>query len=338
MEIFKKILFLLSLIFIFSGCFNNKNQNELVIYTSVDQVFSSKIIKDFKKESGIDVKVLYDTEATKAVSLEKRLIAEQKNPKADIFWNSEFMRTARLDNIGLFTFAKITNKLDYPKSYFYSDKGTWHGIGLRSRVFIVNTNLMNKDDYPSSLEDLLNPKYKGKIAMSLPYSGSTSTHFAALYKKLGEAKFKNFIKQLKNNDIALLGGNSVVKDAVGRGDYLFGLVDSDDALVGIEAGLPVEMLFYNQNSEGTFSVYGTVAKIKGAPNSKNADIFINYLLTDTIENKLIDMKAVQYSILENKHLEFTSWSDTPSNVLDALEPSMKIMRDVLVKRTAKMSR
>ena len=85
-----------------TSCSKQKDKNQLIIYTAVDQIFSQKIIKEFSKESGLDVKVLYDTEASKAVGLEKRLLAEKKHPKADIFWNSEFMRMARLDKVGLF--------------------------------------------------------------------------------------------------------------------------------------------------------------------------------------------------------------------------------------------
>jgi len=48
-----KTLFLLILIvFIFISC--DKAKDEVVIYTSVDQVFSSQILKEFEKKSGIE--------------------------------------------------------------------------------------------------------------------------------------------------------------------------------------------------------------------------------------------------------------------------------------------
>ncbi|MEA2091963.1 MAG: iron ABC transporter substrate-binding protein, partial [Campylobacterota bacterium] len=93
----KILLTLLLTAFIFISCGSNRAKEELVVYTSVDQVFSSKILKEFEKETGIDVKAVYDTEASKAVGLEKRLLQEREHPKADIFWNSENLRTARLD-------------------------------------------------------------------------------------------------------------------------------------------------------------------------------------------------------------------------------------------------
>lgn len=321
-----KLLFLI--IILLSSCSNKKNKNQLIIYTSVDQVFSSKIIKEFKQSSGIDVKVLYDTEASKAVGLEKRLLAEKKHPRADIFWNSEFMRMARLDRAGLFTSYKKEN-LHYKKDYYFSKEHTWHGVGLRNRVFVVNTNLMKKEEYPTKLEDLSDPKYRGKIAICLPYIGTASTHFAALLEKMGEAKFREFIQKLKDNEVALLAGNSVVKDAVGAGKYMWGLVDSDDALVGIEEGLPLEMLYYNQEQEGVFSIFGTVALLKNSPNPENGKKFIDYLLTKEVERRMIALKAVQYPLLDSGTMPYKTWSQKPALLVDSLQKSVTIMKEIL---------
>ena len=64
---------------------------EVVVYTAIDQVFSEKIINDFEKETGIKVKVVYDTEANKTTGLVNRIIAEKHNPICDVFWNNEFV-------------------------------------------------------------------------------------------------------------------------------------------------------------------------------------------------------------------------------------------------------
>ena len=82
-----KKLIILSLIILFISCSKKESNNQLIIYTSIDQIFSSKIIKEFKQKSGIDVKVLYDTEASRALGLEKRLLAE-KNTQEQIFFGT----------------------------------------------------------------------------------------------------------------------------------------------------------------------------------------------------------------------------------------------------------
>lgn len=324
-----KFLLIFGILFLV-GCFETGKQDkgEVVVYTAVDQVFSSKILKKFEKETGIIVKALYDTEASKAVGLEKRLLAEKNNPRADVFWNSEFMRTARLESAGILASYSRDTSI-YTSDKFYSPQGLWYGMGGRSRVFIVNTNLLKPDDYPKKLTDLTNPTYKGKIAISTPYSGTSSTHFAALYNKWGEQRFEEFLVRLKNNKIAILSGNSVVKNAIGFGKYAIGLVDTDDALVGIDQGLPLEIINYNQDGDGMFSFFQTLALVKGSKNPKNAKILINYLLNRNIENQLIKMNAVQLNILDVKTHQpnkIKTWSASPEVINNSLSPSITILR------------
>lgn len=320
MNCFIKSFFVFSILLFLSACSINKNKkNEVIVYVSVDQVFSSKILKQFEKKTGIKVRAVYDTEATKAIGLEKRILAERKHPQADLFWNSEFLRTERLAQMG------VLKELDSLKHIFFKK------MGLRSRVFIVNTNLVKQEEYPNTLHDLINVKYKDRIALSTPYAGTASTHFAALYSKLGKNEFIHFIKGLKKNKVAFLSGNSVVKDAVGQGRYPLGLVDTDDALLGIKQGLPIKMIYYDQNKCGMFSIYQTVSIIKNSPHPRNAQKLLDYLVTPQIEQELIKMNAVQFPLLQvSKHTHIPKiWTLPAEDVLQGLKPSIKIMRNYL---------
>lgn len=326
-------LFIILLIsFLPISCTDNKTKNEVVIYTSVDQVFSSQILKEFETKTGIHVKAVYDTEASKAVGLEKRLFAEKAHPKADIFWNSENLRTARLDAHGIFLEQPQKVKLYHKdKIPFFSDKLSWFGMGIRSRVFIVNSELLDGVSYPSRLEDLIDPKHRGKVAISNPLFGTASAQFAALYDKWGEEHFISFLKALKANDVAILAGNSTVKNAVGRGEYSFGLVDTDDALVGIEQGLPIKMIYYDQDTEGMFAMYQTIGILKDGPNPKVAQKLFDYLLSTSIEERLITMHAVQFPVLSSNalHKKPLMWSPPPVKTAASLKPSSQLIRKYL---------
>jgi iron(III) transport system substrate-binding protein len=71
----------------------NKNTNTVVVYTSVDQLFSEPILHDFEAETGIKIKAVYDTEETKSTGVLNRLIAEKNNPQCDVFWSGDPVRT-----------------------------------------------------------------------------------------------------------------------------------------------------------------------------------------------------------------------------------------------------
>jgi len=312
------------------GCSRENSIKEIVIYTSVDQVYSSQIFKDFEKQTGVKVLAVYDTEASKAVGLEKRLLMEKSHPRADIFWNSEPIRTARLAEQDLFKqYTKFSTK-NYQSKMYYDTKHRWFGVGKRDRVIIVNTKQVKEESYPKLLQTLWSKQYQGKVAISSPYIGTAATHFAALYHQLGETNFKHLLENIKASHVIYLAGNSVVKDVVGEGKYPIGLVDSDDALAGIKAGLPLAMLHYDQNTTGAFSIIGTVAQLKDSPHPNAAERFMDYLLTVETEQKLIDLGAVQYSVFkQSKSKTPKQWTEDPNLLLNDLQHSYTLMKEIL---------
>ncbi len=179
------VLILLSL----SGCSKEQPtaQQEVVVYTSLDKVFSQPILEEFERKTGITVKSVYDSEATKTTGLVNRLIAEKANPRADVFWNSETGRTIVLKQKGVLAPYKSPSAVDIPATFKDRD-GYWSGFGARCRILIYNTDLINEDNLPKSIFELTEPKWKGKVSLAYPLFGTTATHAAALYANLGEAK------------------------------------------------------------------------------------------------------------------------------------------------------
>lgn len=328
--IFIKFLLTLAIVINITSCSKTRDTPSVIIYTSVDQVHSSQIFKDFEQQTGIKVLAVYDTEASKAVGLEKRLLMEKSHPRADIFWNSEPIRTARLAKQNIFKPYRKISLEKYQNNEYYDNNHRWFGIGKRERVIIVNTHQVQKKDYPESLQDLWEKRYAKKVAISSPYIGTAATHFAALYHELGEEGFHTLLLKIKQSQVTYLAGNSVVKDLVGSGKYPIGIVDSDDALAGIKTNLPIRMLHYNQNTTGAFSIIGTVAQLKNSPNPNEAERFMDYLLTSKTEQKLIDLGAVQYSVFKDANTtKPKQWSRNPNLLLDDLKRSYTLMKETL---------
>ena len=74
---------------------------EVVLYVSADDYVVRPIVEAFEAESGLRVRVLGDTEATKTTGLVQRMRTERDNPRADVFWSSEVYLTIRLADKGL---------------------------------------------------------------------------------------------------------------------------------------------------------------------------------------------------------------------------------------------
>ncbi len=268
----------------------SEEQKKVVIYVSHDQDYSEPILKEFEQLSGIKVEALYDTEATKTVGLVNRLLAEKNNPRADVYWNNEPMRSILLKKEEVLQPYCSPNANDIPS--IYKDKDCyWTGFAARARVILYNTEKVSKDEAPTSIYDLANPKWKGKTCISNPMLGTGSTLTSALFALFGEEKAKDFFLRLKENNVQVLESPSMVRDQVVVGELHFGSTDTDDAYDAIVAGKQVKMIFPDQNPKdiGTLIVPNSVMMIKDCPHLKEAGELIDFLLSPKVEERLAEL-------------------------------------------------
>jgi len=276
-----------------TGCKpGDKLSNTVVVYTSVDDVFARPVCEQFQTQTGIEVKLVPDTEETKSTGLLNRLIAEKARPQADVFWSGDPVRTAVLKDKGISAPFKPANPAD--TSGRFSDlAGHWSALSARARVFIVNTNLVSLDAAPRSINAFLDPKWKGKACLANPLFGTTSMHAAALFETMGEAKAKEFFDGMRANGVKMLSSNGEVKRRVASGEFAFGLTDTDDASVAMKEGKPVTMIYPDQDGAGTLIVPNAAVLIADGPNPENAKKLIEYLLTAAVEQALAESEAAQ---------------------------------------------
>ncbi|MDO9325455.1 MAG: extracellular solute-binding protein [Methanoregula sp.] len=267
----------------------------VVIYTSVDQVYSEPVFRDFENRTGITVLAVYDVEATKTTGLVNRLIAEKNRPQADVFWSGEFGQTLLLKNESILTAYSSPSAADLPRQF--RDTGDyWTGFGGRARVFIINTDKLSPDQYPHSVNDLSDPRYPGStIGIAYPMFGTTATHAAALYSYLGTEKARSYFSNISQRQVRVVDGNSVVRDLVADGQLAFGLTDTDDACGAVETGKHVVIIVPDQKpgEMGTLVIPNTVALIAGAPHPSEAKTFIDYVLDRKTEDAMVSSGWIQ---------------------------------------------
>ena len=263
---------------------------QVVVYTSVDQVFSEPILEQFERETGIEVLAVYDVEAAKTTGLVNRLIAEKDNPHADVFWNGEVAQTLILKQEGVLAPYTSPNAEGILAAHRDPDD-YWVGFAGRARVLLANTELVAPEAMPDSVLDLLDPAWSAEqIGIAYPLFGTTATHAAALYALWGPEEGRQYFEGLAARDVRVVDGNSVVRDMVVDGRLAFGLTDTDDACTAVERGDPVEIIIPDQGpgEMGTLVIPNTVALIAGGPNPKNGQALIDYLLSDTVAEMMIE--------------------------------------------------
>jgi iron(III) transport system substrate-binding protein len=286
---------------------------QVIVYTSVDDVFARPICERFERETGIRALVVPDTEETKSTGLLNRLIAEKARPRCDVFWSGDPIRAAVLKSKGVSAPYRSPQAADLPK--LYSDpESHWTGFSCRARVIIYHRDLVPTGQEPQSVMDLLDPRFQGKACMANPLFGTTSMHAAALFATLGEEEAKKFFDGFAANGGKILSSNGEVRRRVAAGEFAVGLTDTDDYNVARQEGKPVGVVYPDREGMATLIVPNCAVLIAGGPNPENGQRFIDFLLTPAVEQALAESEAAQMPV--------RSGVATPPHVvkLDELKP------------------
>jgi len=280
---------------VLTGCWS-KTDREVIVYAALDRQFSEPILDDFAAAEGINVRAKYDIESTKTVQLVSAIMGEQRRPRCDLFWNNEILHTLRLQRAGLLDAYIVPSADDFLATYRDAN-GLWYGIAARARVLLVNTDIVPADQCPSSLHDLIDPRWKGQVGIAKTRFGTMATHAAVLFSKWGDIEARKFFENVREQ-VQVMSGNKQVATAVGRGQLAFGLTDTDDAIIEIDIGRPVQIVFPDQQADqmGALFIPNTLCLIKGSPNPVNARRLMDHLLTPGVEINLARGRSAQFPL------------------------------------------
>jgi len=275
------------------GCQKDAGKQTVVVYASLDEHYARPILQEFESRWGIQIQGRFDTEADKTTGLYLRVLAERRRPRADVFWNSEILRTVLLAEKNALSVYRPVASQELP-SAFRDPEGRWTGFAARARIIIYNKNLVSPDRLPRSIADLADPGFKDRGAMAIPLFGTTATHAGALRAVLGKKAMEDLFRRYRANGVRAVNGNAEVRDLVAGGQLAIGLTDTDDAHEALRAKRPVGIIFPDQDVDfpglgrplGTFLIPNTVSLIAGGPNPESGRRLIEFLLSPVVERKL----------------------------------------------------
>jgi iron(III) transport system substrate-binding protein len=264
------------------------DQSEVVVYSSVDQVFAEPVLRQFEATSKIRVRAVFDTEETKSTGVLNRIIAEAAQPQADVFWSGDPMRPYQLIRRGLIE-PYTARSADALPAHAKGAEG-WTGISARARVLLVNTEKVPGDP-PTSIRQLADPRWKNQVAIANPLFGTTTMHIAALFELWGETETKRFLDSVKANGVRIAASNGEVKRLVSAGEVACGVTDTDDAQDALANGAPVRIVFPDQDGIGALVMPTSVVIIRGARHASAARELVEYLASPITEQYLAEHGA-----------------------------------------------
>lgn len=173
-------------------------------------------------------------------SLLNRILTEQRAAK----YNYD---TLNIRSSALYTLKKANAIMRYDTPYrrglragFYDKDGYFNGIWASLLVYLFNTKQINRSEAPKSIDDLLQPKWKGKLGMDQ----DADDWLAALLDYYGDEKGKQITRSLGAQNLNIRKGRTLVSQLVAAGEFPVQIDAHHHEAVSLrQAGAPVDYVF-----------------------------------------------------------------------------------------------
>ena len=252
-----------------------KAEGKVIWYTSTPIDQGQKIVDAFQKEYGIKVEMFRSGGSAILRRFQQEMDAGRV--AVDVLTHSEPAAANALGKKGFFVAFKPKN-FDKVPDAAKDPNGLFVGQRLNLMTHYLRSDKVPAADEPKTWDDLLNPKYKGKLVMTDPSYTSLQVSVVGMMSK---ARGWGFYEKLRGNDVMIVQGNQQVADNLKRGERLIavGALDSYAADLKKE-GHPIKTLY---PSDGLFVIPSPTSVVKGSPNPNAAKLFAEFMIGDTAQ-------------------------------------------------------
>lgn len=270
MKKIKNILVILLLI-IMTGCANS--ENSVIIYSTMDEERNQELITKLNEEfTDIDVRV----QAIATGNCAAKIKNEGSNIEADIILDLETAHMQNLEDnfadLSDFDSSIYLDNVNKSKKYF-----TW--VKYTMNLIIDKDYFKENDlDIPKTYEDLLEPEYKGLIAMPDPKtSGTGYAFFLNMVNLVGEKDAVKYFKELKKNVREFTTSGSGPTNLLKQGEIAIAMGMTSQGVSAINDGYNFKIVELE-----TGSPYNTtsIGIIKGRETEENVEEVFNWLIND----------------------------------------------------------
>jgi iron(III) transport system substrate-binding protein len=201
-----------------SGNGGHSAHSSIVLYNGQHPQLTNAMVADFTRATGISVRQRTDD----GVVLADQILSEGKSSPADAYLTENSPELVNLSQHGLL--ARLPKSiLDQVPAADRAANGTWVGVALRVSCLVYDPSLISRSQLPSSIVDLGQPKWKGKVAIA-PLDSDFPPVVGAVIAADGESAATKWLNDLKGNAAVYQDDESVVA-AVNRGDAAVGVIN-----------------------------------------------------------------------------------------------------------------
>jgi iron(III) transport system substrate-binding protein len=272
---------------------SGSSSGPITVYSGQHEQTMATLVSDFKRRTGVDVKLRSSDEA----SLANQVLREGSASPADVFVAENPPALTVLERKGLFgpvdasTLAKTPKRLNDPKSQ-------WVAVSARSAVLAYNTDALKASQLPAALQDLAKPAWRGKIGFA-----PTETDFQPLITALrtlhGAGAATAWLKALKANG-KVYDDNEALIAAVNRGEVAAGLIDhyywyrlrDEVGASKVQSALH----YFSAGDAGSLVDVSGAAALKSSSHPQQAQRFLAYLVSKPAQEIIATSESYEYPL------------------------------------------
>jgi len=156
---------------------------------------------------------------------------------------------------------------------FFDPDGYWTAVYIMPNVIAYNTRMVKRNEVPKTDEDLLQPKWKGKMGMD----HTKPEWFAWKLKRMGEEKGLAYMKKLGAQEFRLYAGLSVVTNLLAAGEFPLVLNTYLHNVEDIKRkGAPIDWIA----QDPIFTKFQPLGIGSKAPHPNAAKLFTDFMLSE----------------------------------------------------------
>ncbi|MGH7769778.1 MAG: extracellular solute-binding protein [Candidatus Binatia bacterium] len=285
-----------------------RKEGEVIAYGNLDSAAAKAIADGFMKKYPF---VKANPVRISGAGIITRVEAEARAGKvvSDVIDSGQLGMLALMDK-------KMMARYRSPQREFYREgfkdrEGYWTAYMTNVMVSAYNTRLVKKEEAPTRLEDLLKPRWKGKLTMD----SQSYVWFGTMMQFLGEEAGLRFMKKLNEQDLRHVRGRRLGSQLAAAGEFDMTVetnLNSVLTFAGAGAPLwfaPIQPLFYSPS---------LAFVSQGAPHPHAGALFIDYLLSEDGQRVIVSTnRMAAHSQVRGKEAQMVEGLDIRMpNILD----------------------
>ncbi len=309
--------------------------DKLTVYSGRAERLIKPVLDAFTAKTGIHIALL----SSGTTELVNRMKAEGDRSPADVFIANDAGSLEIAHTAGLLRSLNMREIERAIPSQFRAADNSWIGLSGRFWIIVYNTSLI-KPDQITSLLDLADPVWKGKVAIPNAGSEYLQAGVSVIRASLGDHVTKTFLEGLRDNaGTQVYQKSSQIVDAVAKGQVALGIVNHYYVFrhLATQPAAPLGVLMPDQQEGGMGAIMNVagIGILKHTPRIEHATRLVEFLVSQTGQKMFADLdkeyplhpEAKADPVLPERN-GFRSASVPLTTLAEIREPTMLLIEQV----------